>query len=87
MQLCDRLDVVNVSVDLISLQLGPRDFFDRFDTVIQATQGETSALTINVETEDEFADPRIISMSGVWGATERKLSGQSAARLVPDFTT
>ena len=52
--------------------LGPRDFVEQVVDAIQTGQGETSTLTINVESEDECANPRIISVSGVWGETEMK---------------
>ena len=42
------------------------------NAAVQTGQGEISTLTINVESEDDCADPRIISVSGVWGETEMK---------------
>lgn len=53
--------------------LGPRGLVEQVvDAAVQTVQGEISTLTINVESEDDCADPRIISVSGVWGETEMK---------------
>ena len=57
--------------DWVPCPLGPRDFVEQVVySAMQTGQGETSTLEINVESEDECAEPRIISVSGVWGETE-----------------
>jgi hypothetical protein len=65
--------VHTLPVDWVPPPLGPRSFVDQVvSAAIQTAQGEISTLTINVENEDECADPRVISVSGVWGETEMK---------------
>jgi hypothetical protein len=65
--------VHTLPVNWIPSPLGPRGFVEQVvSAAIQTAQGETSTLTINVENEDECADPRIISVSGVWGENEMK---------------
>ncbi len=57
--------------DWVPSPLGARDFVEQvIDAAMQTAQCETFTLTINVENEDECEDPRIISVSGVWGETE-----------------
>ncbi len=59
--------------DFVPGPLGPRDFVEQVvDVAMQTMSGEVPALTINVESEDECAVPRVISVSGVWGETEMK---------------
>jgi hypothetical protein len=40
---------------------------------MQTAKGEFFTLTVNVENEDGYTNPRIISVSGVWGETEMKV--------------
>lgn len=60
-------------IDWVPSPLGPRNLvLQAVDAAVQTGQGEPSTLTISVESEDECADPRIISVSGVWGEIEMK---------------
>lgn len=64
-------EVNALPMDWIPCALEPRDFVEQVvDAAMQTRQGETSTLTINVESKDKCADPCIISVSGVWGETE-----------------
>jgi hypothetical protein len=65
--------VNTLPMDWVPRPLGPRDFVEQVvDAAMRTGQGETSTLTINVESEDECVDPRIISVSGGWGEAEMK---------------
>lgn len=57
----------------IPCSLGPRGFVEQIvSAAMRKARGCTSTLTLNVENEDECVNPRIISVSGVWGQTEMK---------------
>jgi predicted alpha/beta-fold hydrolase len=65
--------VDTLPVDWVPRPLGTRAFVEQVvSAAMKTAQGDTSTLTIDFENEDACSDPRIISVSGVWGETEMK---------------
>ena len=52
---------------------------------MQTAKGEFFTLTVNVENEDGYTSPRIISVSGVWGETEMKVIRLICSSIDPRF--
>jgi len=66
--------VHTLPVDWVPCPLGPRNFVEQVvSAAMQTAQDEITSLSVNVENASECADPRIISVSGVWGETETKV--------------
>jgi hypothetical protein len=80
----EKRELSTLPKDWVPVPLGPRKLVN--DVVAKALPSLHSlALSLTVESEEENADPRTISVSGVWGEEEMKIIDSICAALDARF--